>query len=213
MFASDDDESPFFVELPSGLVRTDINHTARTWGVDIDSLLDGHIKTLRRKQGVLRKWISNHSGRVGIIAGSFFLISTYLAGYRAANGFLNEQLLRLQHFAQPTGTAAPTISDKLDFMLQLIAEGSWARFSFFIGMSAVFLLLFSVIFGIVIGTFAENSPCSFVVLSDRAKERREETLRKESRRWLSFLGSLSADFIAALAAHSFFSQFLSKMLL
>jgi hypothetical protein len=175
----------------------------------MDSLLDGHMKTLCRKQGALREWITKHSGRVGTIFGVFFLVAAYLAGYRAAHDFLNEQLLRLQNFAQVT----PTVSDKLDFMLRLISEGSWARFSFFIGMSAIFLLVLSVVFGIVIGSLAENRASSFVVLSEKAKQNREEVLRKEKKRWISFFGSVLADFAAALAAHGVFSHFLSKMLL
>jgi hypothetical protein len=209
----DDDDAPLIhpIWMPTGLIRTEISHTARTWGVDIDSLLEGHIKTFSRKQGALRRWITRHSERVGLLAGIFFLVATYIAGYRAANSFLNEQLIRLQNFVSPDG-AAPGISEKLDFMLQLIAEGGWARFSFFVGMSAVFLLVFAIVFGVVVGTLAENRPSSFVVLSQQAAARKNETLRKEQRRWLSFLGSVSIDFLAALAAHSFFSHFLSKML-
>lgn len=206
-----EDETTYTLWDLSGGAMSRITHTARTWGTDIDSLLQGHIKTLRRKQGPVRRWITTHSGSFGFIAGIFFLVSTYLAGYYAANDFLNAQLARLHQFVT-SSEHVPTVAEKLDFLLQLISEGAWARFSFFVGMVAIFLLLFAVAFGIVVGVLADNKPASFVVLSKQAEVKRAQVLQKEERQWLGFLGSVGADFLAAVAAHGFFTHYLAKLL-
>lgn len=207
-------ESLMFDPMPwfgRGYITTQVKHTARTWGVDIDSLLEGHIRTLARPVGSIRKWISKHSGKFGVLSGLTFMTATAGAAYYSANQFLSEQLDRVHSFLQVKG-AVPSVSDKLDFLLRLAAEGSWPRFIFMIGSFALFAIIMSVAFGILIESTANNKPRSFIILTDRSEARKQTQLRKEQRKWLSFLGSLIAGIGVGVASNVVFSVSLAKWL-
>jgi hypothetical protein len=197
--------------LGRGYVSTQVKHTARTWGVDIDSLLEGHIRTLARPVSTVRKWISRHSGKIGVISGLSFMSATVGGAYYSANVFLGQQLDRVQSFLQAKG-AAPSVSDKLDFLLRLAAEGSWPRFAFMIGSFALFALLASIAFGILIGSTADNKPRSFVVLTEKTEENKLQMLRKEQAKWLSFIGSIITGVAIGVASNVVFSVSLAKWL-
>lgn len=194
-----------------GYVRTEVKHTARTWGVDIDSLLEGHIRTLTRPEVPARKWISRHSGKFGILSGLTFLAATTGAAYYSANQFLNQQLARVHAFLQAEGNV-PTASDKLDFLLRLAAEGSWPRFAFMIGSFALLAIILSVAFGILVGSTADNRSYSFVTLTDKAKTTKQTLIKKEQRLWLSFLGSVTTGIVVGVISNVVFSISLAKWL-
>ncbi len=194
-----------------GYVTTQVKHTARTWGVDIDSLLEGHIRTLARPVGSVRKWISRHSGKFGVFSGLIFMTATVGAAYYSANQFLSQQLERVHSFLQ-VGGSVPSISDKLDFLLRLAAEGSWPRFVFMIVSFALFALIMSVAFGILVDSTADNKPRSFIVLTDKSEARKQALLRKEQRKWLSFISSLIIGIAVGVASNVVFSLSLAKWL-
>ena len=194
-----------------GYVTTEVRHTARTWGVDIDSLLEGHIRTLARPEAPLRKWISRHSGKFGVLSGLTFLAATTGAAYYSASQFLNEQLVRVQTFLQ-AGENAPSVSDKLDFLLRLAAEGSWPRFAFMIGSFALLAMILSVAFGILVESTADNKPYSFVTLTEKSETRKQTLLKREQRKWLSFLGSVISGVIIGVVSNIVFSVALAKWL-
>ena len=194
-----------------GYITTQVKHTARTWGVDIDSLLEGHIKTLSRPETTIRQWISRQSGKFGVISAITFLAATTGAAYFSANHFLNDQLTRVQAFLQ-TGASTPSISDKLDFLLRLAAEGSWPRFAFMIGSFALLAIILSIVFGVLIESTADNKPYSFVTLTDKAEKRKESLLKKERRKWASFLGSLASGIAIGVASNAVFALSLAKWL-
>lgn len=209
-----EEDPPIFEEsswLGRGHVATRISHTARTWGVDIDSLLEGHIKSLARPQGRLRKWTTRHSGNIGLGAGVLFLVITITAGYLSAGHFLRAQLGRVQDFLLAHG-GSPAVSEKLDFLLQLAAEGSWPRFAFVIGGFSVGALILSVLFGILVGTTADNRLASFVLLSEKAEVRKQTLLDKEKRKWLSFIGSVITGILIGVLGNVVFSISLAKWL-
>lgn len=194
-----------------GYVATQVKHTARTWGVDIDSLLEGHIRTLARPVSSARKWISRHSGKLAVLSGLSFMSATAGGAYYSANRFLIQQLDQVHTFLQTEG-ASPSVSDKLDFLLRLAAEGSWPRFAFMIGSFALFALIASIAFGILIGSTADNKPRSFIVLTDKSETRKQELMRKEQRKWLSFVGSIATGIAVGVVSNVIFSVALAKWL-
>lgn len=194
-----------------GYVTTQVKHTARTWGVDIDSLLEGHIRTLARPISSTRRWISRHTGKLAVISGLSFLSATVGGAYYSANLFLGQQLDRVQAFLKTEG-ATPSVSDKLDFLLRLAAEGSWPRFAFMIGSFALFALIASVAFGVLIGSTADNKPRSFVVLTEKSETNKQEMLRREERKWLSFVGSVISGIAIGVISNVVFSVSLAKWL-
>lgn len=131
--------------------------------------------------------------------------------YYSANQFLTQQLNRVHAFLQTEGTS-PSVSDKLDFLLSLAAEGSWPRFAFMIGSFALFAFIASIAFGILIGSTADNRPRSFIVLTDKSEANKQEMLRKEQRKWLSFFGSIVGGITIGVVSNVIFSVSLARWL-
>jgi hypothetical protein len=81
-----------------------------------------------------------------------------------------------------------------------------------IGSFALFAVIASIAFGILVESTADNRPRSFVVLTDKSETNKQELLRKEQRKWLSFLGSLITGISVGVVSNVVFSVSLAKWL-
>jgi hypothetical protein len=69
-----------------------VSHTARTWAVDVESLLTGHIKTWLCAQSGLKQFITKHSGWIGFSFGFLFFVLSMLGAYFTASQFVVSQV-------------------------------------------------------------------------------------------------------------------------
>lgn len=197
-----------FPRFGRGFISTRISHTARTWGVDIDSLLSGHIKTLLRSESKLQRWIYQHSEGIGVSAAIVFFLLTMLGIYFTSNHFLGEQLARVERFLSAQEGNPEALSAKVNFLLEMAAKGTWPRFSFGLAVFVLATVILAIFLGIWVGTTADNRPSSFLLLSNKAQERKAKILQKARRRWLAFMASLITSIVAGIIGNAIFAAFL-----
>ena len=177
-------------QQPFGVIFLRIDHTARTWGVDMESLLANHVKGLLREEPKWKRLLHQHSAKVGILVALVFLLIVFVGVFFSTNNFVNVQMQAAQEVIQLKGTTLEDISRKLDFMVQRSASGDWSRFVFAAAIFIVISLIGSVFLGAWAGSAAENRPRSFVLLSRKAEDNKKIVLEKEKRRWFSFIASI-----------------------
>lgn len=187
------------------LIRVD--HTERTWGVDIESLLTGHVKTLFKSQAGKKKFIYKHSGEIGFITGMLFFLGAIAGVILSSSRFIASYLDKVHAIASETASAAALLSTKLDFLIELISTGAWPRFIFSVIVFLIISFILSILLGVYVSTQADNQPRSYVLLSKTVQEERTKYIDKHRRDWLMFSISIIVSIITGIASNIIFTKY------
>lgn len=175
-----------------GVISYSISHTERTWGDDIQTLLNSQIDTLFQKE----PWYS----RILAITVLFLMLGFFAAGLLVPDYI--EQLIREKEWAAiyanlvPEGATIESLSvnEKLDLALRLLDPtnqlhnaDAWFRILSFI--AGVSLAVFTAV------SFERNTP-SFIVVTGEDKKRRDKHINKDRKS----LALKTLSFSAAVAA-------------
>lgn len=181
------------------VVRLRIEHTDRTWGADMEALLRGQLEMLRRPISAARRFSNNHSGWIGLAAGSVAFMLTLIASYRISSEFALSQLAKLSEALKDV-SPSEQVARRLTFLTDLVTSGIWTRFTLFAAVLLVALIAGSVVLGAVIAEQAHVRVPSFILLTSRSKQHKEEALQKLKNSWYSlggwFLGALALGLIS-----------------
>jgi hypothetical protein len=194
---------------PHDAIFLRIRHTERTWGVDLESLLSGHVETLLKPPSKAGLFIYRYSGTIGFLSGCLFLASSILGVLKTSSSFVNAYIARVAAIGQTSQSPPEVLAAKIDFLIEMISTGAWSRFTF---ASILFLVLsgvFAILFGTWIGAKASNTPRSFVLLSKAAEETRKAVLNKRRRDWFLFAVSILASIVAGVISNFIFSTYFS----
>ena len=177
-----------------------IEHTARTWGADIEALLAGHVENFRQSASPVRAFVSTHNGKVGVAITAFFLAIVVSGAYLVTRAFSQSQLAVARN-----ATRGPELAAKVNFIIERFSAGSWTQYNFAL---TVFLLL-SFVAAIGLGVWAaesaERPQYTFVLLTKAAEARRHMVLRARERRWMRFLLSVFGGLVLGVASNYFFA--------
>lgn len=175
-----------------GVISYAISHTERTWGDDIQTLLDNEIESLFEKE----PWYS----KVLAVTLLFLMLGFFASGLLIPDYI--EQLIREKEWAAiyaslvPQGSTIESLSvnEKLDLALRLLDPtnqlhntGGWFRIASFI--AGVSLAVFTAI------SFERSRP-SFIVVTSEDRKRRDKHKNKDRKsmalRILSFCAAVAA---------------------
>ena len=180
-----------------------IEHTARTWGMDIENLISQKMRAWTQSESWLKTFLHRQAGYVGLVAGivMFGVIAWGLAS----------AMLQLERKFSATAMAAKSLpdSDKLTYLIDaVIASRVMSRPEAYGGALAMAALLVSVIVGLVVAVLADNPPRGFVVLSDADRTNRKAALQKRRKGWGYFIASgLTAVIAGVLSRYLFMAWF------
>jgi hypothetical protein len=194
------DESSFMPRFRhQGLVHLRVSHTARTWGADIDSLLENYIKTLLKVEPKLTTVLRQHSGKFGLSLGVVVLLGLLIGGIFAIDRFRQSRLESAKE-AQTLST-----NEQTSYIIDTMASGEWASFLFYLGIYLFASLVVSIICAIWASEAAETTPPSFVILSKKAEEKKQEILKQNRRKLISFATSIVVGVSTSIAGSCIFA--------
>lgn len=179
-----------------------INHTARTWGADIEALLTGHIENLIKPVHRIKRSIHDNAVWIGLAVGIISFLASIAACFYSTS-------LHVQSRMRTVGTF-PTPVAKDDYIADLIASGVWPRFFFSIFIFLCLAFVVSIILGVWTGVKAENPEPSFLVLSKQSENLKQKKLASYRRNWRIFVLSLIGSIIIELAGNTLFTIYLEK---
>ena len=188
-----------------------ISHTERTWGVDIESLLTGHIKTLLKPRNKTSDFIIKHSGKIGFFVGASFFTSAIVGVLLTIKKFTNSYLSELSNISSNTLSSSDLLSQKVDFLINIIAKGTWPRFSFSIFSFMIVSLVLSIFLSIWVASKADNKPSSFVILSKSSEEFQKKSLEKRKRDWYLFGVSIITSIVTSVIANIIFTKYFGSI--
>lgn len=167
-----------------------IEHTARTWGNDIESLITNQIRSILKPCSKVKDFIRRKSITIGILSGVFFLLFSLVGVYIHMKEFVVNEIEKVSYFTQNS----IDIIKKTDYLLNYIAENSPNIFLLKSLLFIVIAIFLSILIGGWVESLADNKIKSYVILTREAKNSRDKLLKKENRKtilfWISILTSI-----------------------
>jgi hypothetical protein len=204
-------ERRFIVTDSTPILRTGgasyrIKHTARTWGADIEGLLANYLDDLMAKEGVVRTFVRENSGIIGIIT-AVVVLSTFVTGLVWTSSEVVES-----HSAALNKIlgAAVSANAKLDGIATFLQEN--ARRSDEIHKILYLLLgiVLSVVAGLVAGVTASRTPVGDVVFTRKAEKNFEEHQRNYKRSNVTVVLSVVGAIAIAIASNIAYDFFVKR---
>ena len=128
-------EIPIIFYRPNGEFRINIEHTARSWGLDIESMLTNQIKSLINKENKYKLFARRYSNQISLGFAALFFLSCIIGAFKITNNFIINQLDKVSAF---NTDAANTTADKISFLTSYVASGVSSQHYFQVG---IFLLI------------------------------------------------------------------------
>ena len=203
-----DSEKDVIGSLPTefsanGEFRLRINHTARSWGVDIEALISAHLRTLRKYEHSFFSFIWQHSDGIGFWAGFLFFIVSLASAYLIMISFGETQLAAAQEIIS-LGTSAGELDRKMQFVINTLLSGVWPRFTLGLITFVIVLLVIAIVIGLFISFMASNKPISVLLLTNKSMEYHELLLKERTKGWIHFALSLFGGILTGVIANYLF---------
>jgi len=162
----DFNEGLYFTSRGFGYFKITIQHTARSWGTDIENLLANQAYSCLIQPKGYKTWLKENDFIVSFILGMTIFVTCLFGGYLATNQFLNDQVLQSKAY---TIGKSHTETQKIDFLIKYIASGVSTQLYFKLIIFLIFAALISFLFGKLIQSQVEDiyEP-SFVILTKKS---------------------------------------------
>jgi hypothetical protein len=191
---------------PRGVIQFRIQHTARTWGADIEALLSGQLQAYKTNEPKLRRLADKYSDAIGVITVVWVIISCLVGLFVTTASITKDLESKANAIRSVSYDNLASIGKRIDFIIEVMSSGLWEKY--FLG-AAGFLLL-SIIVAAVIGTWAETTASaespSFIIFSRSDQGAKKRELRKLERKWLSFITSSASAIIYGVASSLIFER-------
>jgi hypothetical protein len=173
--------SAVFAAMPPGC-RVRIEHTARTWGTDIENLVTQHIQSWQVNEGLIKRALVRFSSHIGIVTALVFMALVSL-GFAAATFSFEKRVISAAAAAQTMA-----LDQKLGYLITALSEIQVAarpdRYSATISLLTI---IAAVVIGIVTAAQTDQRRPSFVVISDADQRHKDNALRERRKGFLYFL--------------------------
>lgn len=190
----------------SGVVMR-IEHTERTWGIDIESLLTGHVKSLIKSPDSGKSKIYKNSGVIGFITGVLFFIGAIAGSIYTSSKFIESYIEKLKLMTEKEVIQSDLLLSKIDFLIEIISTGAWPKFIFAVVAFVILSGIASIFIGIYVSEKANNSPSSFVLLSKSSMENKVKVEKSLTKGWQSFWVSILSSIAAGLISNYIFAYY------
>lgn len=192
--------------LPGGIFYR-IEHTARTWGADIDALLQNHLNGLLDHEASWKKLVRKHAGKLSFSVATLFFLSGLVGAIFAIRRFSAARLAEVQDRFAEMEAAGSGVAEQVRTVGEILAGGAWSQFYVGMGVGILTFLFLAIWLGVWIGTTTETVEPSFVLLTKEAIARKERVLKRNNKKWLSFMAALVTSVVASFVANWIFASF------
>jgi hypothetical protein len=196
---------PALRSIRQGRITFRIEHTARTWGADIEALLTGHLETLLRAEPRVRAVLHAYNGTFSFVAALLFLAGSVAGALVATRTFATERVAALRaDLKVVAGADIGALNAKLDRVAEFVAGGAWPLYYFGLGVFLLAAIAGAIGVAIWIGSALSVSPPSFVLVTKEASKHRARVLARLERKWRSFLAAIVLSLVTGVVGNWIF---------
>lgn len=178
-----------------------IQHTDRTWGVDIEALLKGQIETLRKPQSSGRRIANQYAGMIGFATSATAILVSLFLSYLVAEHFSSEYASQAKALR---GSTAEALARQIDFLTGLVASGAWTRFSLVLLFVGTVVIIGAIVCGVFISDQASQQGKTFVLLTKRATDAMHQYKQLHQRSWYSLPAAIIGTILLGVLANLIF---------
>ena len=192
---------PFDEVRGPGRFELTIRHTARSWGVDFESLLTKHIQGLRIRTDDFESWIARHCGLIGFWSALLFFVGSTIGAYFVADAFGSKQKATSLKSIREIGDT----DEKIQFLLESMLAGYWPKF--ILGLIIFFIVAFiiSTAVGIIVSVYADNHRMSFLLITKEDNALHKSLSQSQQYGLAKFVLALGLSVCVGVAANMIFS--------
>lgn len=184
-----------------------VQHTARSWGVDIESLVEGHVSTLRRLpviglKGFMRKY---RSYTVTTLTSLFvaFMISSLILAIRYYSSVKTAEY-------EKEMSSVPSSADKISYGVQIIINrilsGEIQIYTAIVVGYSILIIASSIIFMEKLSSVINKRRSeSVLLLTEQAIENYGHMKKDESRFWVDIVSVIGLGIISGIVANYIFA--------
>lgn len=203
--------SIIFHRSGNGLIIYRISHTARTWGADIDSLLNAHLRGLVDEIPKFRKFLAKHDNSISILTFCLLFLASIICSFVSTASFVASQKSKITQI-EAINTVNTVTSAQMKYLLDTVASGMWERFLLFSIIFLLFSFVLSIGMSMWVGATADNLPPSFLLLTKESEKRKLKILSRSRLRWFSFIGSMVVTFAIGIAGNICYALWFEKLI-
>jgi hypothetical protein len=182
------EEIPIFFLNPKGEFRINIQHTARSWGSDIESMLTNQLQSLLKEENKFKSFVRKHANNISVAFAILFFLICIIGAYTTTNHFINSEIEKVKTYTKANVHSA---DEKLNFLTSYVASGVSSQHYFKVGIFIIIAIFLSIVFGTWIEeTAKKNRVPSFVILTRKSVENMETIRERMKSKWLLFFVSI-----------------------
>lgn len=191
----------------SGIVEYKIEHTSRSWGVDIENILVNQINIMIEKPKKSVQFIMEH--RVGVAGIVSLSISTWLSmiGYKYIKFLQDRDLNSVKESLNKIGL---DLNSKLNYLINYIAMNSLTKHSDRILLLAVASAFMLNIMFIWTSVSLDIRKESYILLTEESRRYKERQDNKARRKWRIFIGTLITGILTGIIGNFIYAYLISK---
>jgi len=171
--------------LKIGHIYIKVNHTEKTWGHDIESMLIKNAKKLIIPDNRISEFVNKYSGAIGIVT-SFVIFGSSVASSIISTNKLIKQLQNHVYEISRIKSQTVLLQQKMDFVMDITVKGVWHQHynenAIFMGL----MFIIAIIVGIWASETADNRPQSYLLLTSESVRFQERSETKYKQKWASF---------------------------
>jgi hypothetical protein len=158
----------------SGGIQVRISHTDRTWGTDIDALLDGQLQTLVTSDTSLRGTIRRHAGGIGFIFWLILFSGSLVSSVLVVSRLISAHMVNVTSFTLRDPITIEQLAREINLVMQYLITYPTIHDIIYAIMFDVVALIVSITLAIQITELASGLRRSFVLLTIKAIEERDK---------------------------------------
>jgi hypothetical protein len=188
-----------------------IKHTARTWGIDIESLLKTYAKNIFKPESSIKNFLRKNSEPISNIFGLLFFSFILIGCFYSTSQLIeyNQNLIE-NEINMESINSIENIRVMINKLFEVTAYGVWEQHYFKIFIYIVLGAAISILAASLLSRSVQGRSEGFILLSKKTFEKREAYIKAQNKFWLVFFASLSVSILAGIIANFIFQYLTSK---
>ncbi|MGG4445380.1 hypothetical protein [Brevibacillus porteri] len=193
---------------PFSDIEIKIDHTGRTWGVDIESLLTNHFNSIIEPPHKIKMFIKKYCDPISLSSGILLFAGLQYSLFINTTIFNNSTISKVKSFLDNPNLST---NDRLNFIGTYIANGEWTLFTMKTSVFIFIATFISIVFGAFINSVLGNikTHYSFLCLTEESRKHKTKFLKKAKADFLNISISFVVGILTGIIANFIFSYLLT----
>jgi len=179
----------------------EIRHTQRTWGVDIENIIEDQIDSIKQKISKFRFFVKRNSSEIAFLLVMFILIIFFQGFYTAKNKYITTQKEGLYYYIDHN----KDIGKKIDYTMKEIIINKKLENNYLDNIYIVLTIPILLAIGLWIKVMASRMPKSFLIFSRKSYDEYNDYKKVKNRDWIMFWISIIVSILAGIFSNYLYS--------